>query len=447
MCPATPDAHNHPMEKGRIRVVVADDSPIVREGVSAIIAAQPELEVVGAAADYDELLEQVDQLQPDAVVTDIRMPPTFHREGIEAARIIRRRHPGTAVVVLSQHDDPDYVISLLKDGAEGYAYLLKDRVASSDELTRAVLEASLGRTWLDPKVVEKLTGPAAQSVDLTPSEHRLLQMIAEGRTIKAMAAAEKTTPGAVAQAVEDLFLKLAELASSGVSEALESLKQLHRIIVKHEEEARSLSRMVPTGVAEKLREKGWKLGQPESADVTVLVGDIRGFSSIAEANTPASLALQLGSFRAAMTDLVHRAGGSVMDFAGDGLMAVFGSPILHADHARRAVGAAAEMHLAQWDLNERWAEAGLPEFPLGIGISSGEVAATLIGSEERYEYSLIGDTVNLAHRLQQWAQGGETVLSENTYSAVAGAVEAARLEPAPVKGRKSPVVAYKVAAP
>ncbi len=113
---------------------LADDNLIVREGVRALLSASEELEVVGVAADYDELVAGADATNPNVVVTDIRMPPNFQREGIDAAKEIRKRHPGTGIVILSQYDDPDYAVSLLAEDAAGYAYLLKDRIAEGDQL-------------------------------------------------------------------------------------------------------------------------------------------------------------------------------------------------------------------------------------------------------------------------------------------------------------------------
>src|SRR5438309_987290 len=120
-----------------ISVFLADDNLLVREGVRALLERQPDIEVVGVAADYDELIAGAEAAAPQVLVTDIRMPPTFQREGIEAAKALRKRHPGTGVVVLSQYDDPDYAIALLGDGAAGYAYLLKDRVGEGNQLARA----------------------------------------------------------------------------------------------------------------------------------------------------------------------------------------------------------------------------------------------------------------------------------------------------------------------
>ena len=117
-----------------ISVFLADDNLIVREGVKALLELEDDFDVVGQGADYDELVAGAESLQPQVVVTDIRMPPDFLREGIDGAKEIRKRNPGTGVVILSQFDDPDYAVSLLSEGAAGYAYLLKDRVGEGDQL-------------------------------------------------------------------------------------------------------------------------------------------------------------------------------------------------------------------------------------------------------------------------------------------------------------------------
>ncbi len=135
-----------------------------------------------------------------------------------------------------------------------------------------------------------------------------------------------------------------------------------------------------------------------------------------------------------------------MQFVGDAVMAVFGAPTPQADHADLAVVAAQAMHEAQDAVNARWMAEDLPKFRLGIGLSTGEVAAALLGSDERLEYTLVGDVVNLSQRLQQWADPGETVLSEPTWAALGTPVDATELEPQTVKGRDQPVTAYKIAA-
>jgi adenylate cyclase len=133
-----------------------------------------------------------------------------------------------------------------------------------------------------------------------------------------------------------------------------------------------------------------------------------------------------------------------MQFVGDAVMATFGAPVPQDDHAGRSVACAAAMHAAQAKVNARWIKEGLPPFHLGIGLSTGQVAGALLGSAERLEYTIVGDTVNLSQRLQQWAAAGETVLSEATYLALNTPIEAERLEPATVKGRHAPVTAYRI---
>ena len=144
------------------------------------------------------------------------------------------------------------------------------------------------------------------------------------------------------------------------------------------------------------------------------MSDIRSYSTIAEHADPRQLAGQLNTHRAAMNHAILGEGGTVMQFVGDAVMAVFGAPFPQPDHADRAVAAAAAMHALQAEINDAWTAAGLPEFGLGIGLSTGEAAAALLGSEERLEYTLVGDTVNLAQRLQQLAAAGETVISAAT---------------------------------
>jgi class 3 adenylate cyclase/DNA-binding NarL/FixJ family response regulator len=429
----------------KITVFLADDNLIVRNGVKALLALEPDLEIVGTAADYDGLVNGAEEAAPQVIVTDIRMPPTFTREGIDAAKEVRRRHPGTGIVILSQYDDPEYAISLLSEGAAGYGYLLKDHVAEEDRLARAVREVAAGGSMLDPKIVSALARPIAVDTGLTSTEEQLLTYIAEGKPIKAIAAATKTTPAAVSDEVEALFLKLAQDASAGNQGSLKRLRMLHQAIIDREEQGETLSRLLPGGVADKLKAEGRRIGETESLVVTVLMCDIRGYSAISERSDPSSLARQLCAHRAEMNRAILDNGGTVMQFVGDAVMAVFGAPLPQDDHADHALAAALQMHELQEAVNKRWADEGLPPFPLGIGLSSGEVAAALLGSDERMEYTVVGDTVNLSQRLQDWARpGGQTVLSEATFKSLSAPIDAAPMEPQLVKGRETPVVAYKL---
>ena len=434
------------MPDGVITVVLADDNLIVRAGVRALLAREPDVEVVGEASDHPELIAAALEHQPQVVVSDIRMPPTFQREGIDAAKEIRARNPGTGIVILSQYDDPEYAVSLLADGAAGYSYLLKDRLAEGDQLIDAIRAVATGGTLLDPAIVDALVRPVQTGDDdLNAADQELLTFIAEGKPIKAIAVARHTTPEAVSDAVEHLFLDLAKGASTGADSALRRLKMLHQMIVDREEQGETLSRLLPGGLAEKLRNEGKHIGESEELEVTVLMSDIRSYSSIAERTSPTHLAAQLNEHRAAMNDAILGAGGTVMQFVGDAVMATFGAPFPLSNHADRALDAALAMHRSQHELNEAWEGTDREEFLLGIGLSTGKAAAALLGSEERLEYTLVGDTVNLAQRLQEMARpGGQTILSEATWVALTERPAATANPPELVKGRATPVITFRI---
>lgn len=427
-----------------ISVVLADDNLLVREGVRALIDLEDDFEVVGVAADYDELLSSADEHAPQVLVTDIRMPPSFQKEGIEAAKVVRKMHPGTGIVILSQYDDPEYAVSLLSEGAAGYAYLLKDRVAEGDQLARAIREVATGGSMLDPKIVEALTKPVTRDGSLNEEEEKLLDQVAQGTPIKGIAVALKSTPADIDHRIEQLWVRLADGVSAGNSGAITRLKTLQRAISVREEQGEELSRLLPTGLAAKLREQGRAIGETEELEVTVLMSDIRGYSGIAERNNPSDLAAQLNRHRAEMNRVIIENGGTVMQFIGDAVMAVFGAPNPEPDHVEKAVVTAVAMHRAQDVVNEAWDVDGLEPFGLGIGLSTGVVAAAILGSDERTEYTVIGDTVNLSQRLQQWAEPGETVLSAPTWNALSEKPDADELEAETVKGRTAPVKAYRM---
>ena len=430
---------------GQITVVLADDNLLVREGVRALLGIEADIDVVGVGSDFDELVAAADATTPQVVVTDIRMPPSFQNEGIEAAKEVRKRHPGTGVVILSQYDDPEYAISLLDEGAAGYAYLLKDRVSDGDRLARAIREVATGGSMLDPEIVQALVSPVKRDGELGDADRDLLQQVAEGRPVKAIAAARGTTPAAVNDAIESLFLTLATGASAGEESALRRLRLLQKAIVDREEQGETLSRLLPGGLAERLRTDRAGLERTETLDVTVLMSDVRGYSGIAERSDPTVLAGQLNQHRREMNAAILQEGGTVMQYVGDAVMAVFGAPLAVDDHADRALRAALTMHERQADLDQRWAADGLPAFGLGIGISTGEVAAALLGSDERLEYTVVGDTVNLSQRLQDIARpAGTTVISEATVDGLSVRPPLVALDPQLVKGRETPVVAFRL---
>ena len=163
-----------------IDVFLADDNLIVRAGVKALIERNADRRVVGVAADHDGVVSGCMRTEPQVLVTDVRMPPSFRREGIDAAKEVRSRFPGTGVVILSQYDDPEYAVSLLAEGSAGYGYLLKDRVAEGTQLADAIRAVATGGTALDPQIVEALVRPVLTPGGLSSAEESLLSLIAEG---------------------------------------------------------------------------------------------------------------------------------------------------------------------------------------------------------------------------------------------------------------------------
>jgi DNA-binding NarL/FixJ family response regulator len=193
-----------------MRAVIADDSTLLREGLARLLA-EAGIEVVGQAGDADELMLKVRAYKPDVAIVDIRMPPTQTDEGIRAARRIRANHPGTGVLVLSQHVAHTYAVELLADSAEGLGYLLKDRVSDVAEFTAAVRRVGEGGSALDPLVVTELVGRsrADDPIDrLSPREREVLELMAEGRTNQAIGRRLFISPRAVEKHVTNIFTKL-----------------------------------------------------------------------------------------------------------------------------------------------------------------------------------------------------------------------------------------------
>ena len=206
-----------------IRVVLADDNLLVREGVRQLLATVPEIEVVGVCVDRDSLLSAVESEKPDAVITDIRMPPTNTDEGIEVAKRLRETSPHIGVVVLSQYADAAYALRLFDQGAGGRAYLLKERVFDVDQLVNAVREVARGGSVVDTKIVEALIVSRSKQKEsalesLTPRERDVLVEVAKGKNNAAIATALYLTERGVEKHINAIFSKL------GLSEE----KELHR---------------------------------------------------------------------------------------------------------------------------------------------------------------------------------------------------------------------------
>ena len=220
-----------------IRVVLGEDSYLVREGLRQVIAGAPQLELVAECGDADALVREIEARQPDVVLTDIRMPPTQTDEGIRLAADLRVAQPRVGVVVLSQYADPGYVLELLASGSERRAYLLKERVHDRRELVAAIEAVASGQSVIDPKIVEVLVAAKSRDersplAELTPRELEVLAAIAEGKSNAAISDALVLTKRAVEKHINAIFLKLnlshsqaAEEVSPRVKAALVFLAQ------------------------------------------------------------------------------------------------------------------------------------------------------------------------------------------------------------------------------
>ena len=196
-----------------IRVVLAEDHLIVREGVRRLLETQPEVEVAAACGDLDSLLEAVETEGPDVVVTDIRMPPNNTDEGIRAAELLRETHPDVGVVVLSQYATPSYALALLESGSAGRSYLLKERVQDVEELVSAIQTVAEGGSVIDPKVVEALVAENARGEEsrldqLTPRERDVLREMAAGKSNAAIGETLFLAERSVEAVIHSIFLKL-----------------------------------------------------------------------------------------------------------------------------------------------------------------------------------------------------------------------------------------------
>jgi class 3 adenylate cyclase/DNA-binding NarL/FixJ family response regulator len=423
-----------------IRVVLGEDNILVREGVRALLESFDDIEVVGVAADAPSLLRTAAEAVPDVVVTDIKMPPNFRLEGIDCAHEIRARHPGTGVVVLSAHDDEDYAIALLGKGQSGLAYLLKDRVAQGDELVRAIREVAAGGSAVDPAIAERLSGRR----DAAEEDRRILDLMARGLGYAEMAVELGTTQEAVDRQVTELFRRMAGAAGSGL---IDEFKRLHAAVVEQTASRRTLASFVPQQLADRLAAHPETAIEPQEVEVTVLFSDIRGFSTLAEHVPARDVAAVVGRHLSAMAEVVLAHGGTIDKFQGDAVMAVFGAPDPQPDHAERALRCALAMQARQEELNaEGWGVPGLPPLHVGIGVNTGLVIAGTVGGGGRLEYTVVGDAVNVASRLQAEAEGGEIVAAAATVAAAPG-IPVEPVGSRRVKGREEPVDVFRVRIP
>ena len=211
-----------------VRVALAEDSFIVREGIAQVLAGpEGDIEVVALCNDLDDVLAAVESERPDVVVTDIRMPPTNTDEGIRLAAMLRDTHPNIGVVVLSNYADPAYALALLESGSEGRSYLLKERVHDRAQLRSAIHTVHAGGSVVDPKIVEPLMlarGGDERSPlgDLTPREREVLAHIAEGQSNAAIAESLFLTKRAIEKNINAIFLKLNLAGEEDVSKRVKA---------------------------------------------------------------------------------------------------------------------------------------------------------------------------------------------------------------------------------
>jgi len=208
-----------------VRVVIAEDNYLVREGLRRLLEDSGEVSVLACVGTATELLDAVRRLGPDAVLTDIRMPPTHQMEGIEAAHAIREAHPSTGVVVLSQHSEESYALALFESGSAGLGYLLKDRIGDLEDLVHALREVCAGGSVVDPQIVDALVrrrsrGTSSPLAALSPRELDVLREMAAGRTNAGIEQALHLSTSTVEKHVNAIFAKL------GLTEA-----QVHRRVV------------------------------------------------------------------------------------------------------------------------------------------------------------------------------------------------------------------------
>jgi DNA-binding NarL/FixJ family response regulator len=210
-----------------IRVVVAEDSLLVREGLRQLLAASPSVDVVASYGDVQGVLDAVERDRPDVVVTDIRMPPSNTDEGIRLADHLRESRPSTGVVVVSQYAQPPYVLALLEHGSDRRGYLLKERIHDRGQLVSAIDTVARGGSVIDPKVVEVLVEARARAdhsplAQLTPRERDVLAELAEGKSNAAIAQSLVLTKRAVEKHINSIFTKLGLAGSEDVSKRVKA---------------------------------------------------------------------------------------------------------------------------------------------------------------------------------------------------------------------------------
>ena len=305
--------------------------------------------------------------------------------------------------------------------------------------TCSAMDPSFTATRIDPVIAERLSGRR----DTGAHDRELLELMSQGLGYEQMADRLQTTQEAVDTRVTELFTRMAAGATSGEASAVDEMKRLHAAVVAKQAAADTLSAYMPQRVAEKLAAGDMT---QEELEVTVLFSDIRGFSTMAERLSAREIAEIVGRHLGAMAEVVTEHGGTIDKFQGDAVMVIFGAPDPLPDHAERALRCAIAMQRRQAELNAQgWGDADVDDLQVGIGVNTGLVIAGAVGGGGRLEYTVVGDAVNVASRLQSEAEGGEIVASATTVAA-AGDIPCEPIGLRIVKGREEPVEVFRVLA-
>jgi DNA-binding NarL/FixJ family response regulator/class 3 adenylate cyclase len=348
-----------------VRVVMAEDSPLLRAGLAKLLSAEDAVELLAVAADLDELLAAVEQHRPDVVLSDVRMPPTGTDEGVRAAELLRASHPGIGVLLLSQYDEPSCARRLLEAGASGRGYLLKDRVAEPAQLAAALRTVAEGGSVVDPVVVDGLLRRRDEAQEMTTVQRRVLLELAKGHDERAVASLLGMSPAAVAAEVVGLTGLLGVPAVSGVGAASALLSELLAVPAF----GGRLATVLFTDIV-------------RSTEVLAQMGDV-AYEQL------------LRQHDALTSEHVLRRGGSVTSRAGDGMLALFPS-------AAAAVAAAHAMV-------EQVAQLGLQ---LRVGLHAGEVQVDRSGAS--------GIAIHVGARVLEACDPGQVLLTSTVADLLAG---------------------------
>lgn len=347
------------------------------------------------------------------------------------------------------------VVALLRDesaGADANLRPVAMRVRE-ERFTATAKSLTIGRT-ITRKVMQERVALLSQDVSADEQFAGVNSIIAQGvrSTMCAPLVGESAVHGALYADCLDQFtsftrddLELLCAITSQTAVAVENVRS-HERLAREEVARANYSRFMPEYVVRQMLEhpESFKLGGVNQL-ITVLFADVRGFTRLAEHAPPEQVVQLLNLYFSAMSDIIFAHSGTLDKYIGDGLMALFGAPTTTPDDAANAVVAAIEMQRRIQKLNEEFRAAGLPEVSIGIGLHTGEATVGYIGSERRTEYTAIGDTVNLASRLESNAQGGQILLSEATASALSqGGFPLREHAALTVKNRAQPVQVSEV---